>query len=62
MATIMQSVTKIKHGGKYIPAYTPFEVEDNEVDELVKKGCHILRRSKPTKKLSALDTKKTTNK
>lgn len=59
MSAIMQSVTRIKYKGKYIPAYTPFEVSDEEVDMLKKSGCHVMRQTRQTstKKVSALDSK-----
>lgn len=58
MSAIMQSVTKIKYQGEYHPSYTPFEVDDGDIDMMVKKGCHILKQNKPAKRISPLDTKK----
>lgn len=58
MSAIMQSVTKIKYKGEYRKAYTPFEVEDEDIDRLVADGCHILKQIKPSKRISPLDTKK----
>lgn len=58
---IMQSVTKIKYNGEYIPAYTPFEVEEKDVSKLQQLGCHTLKQSR-SKKISALDTKKEADK
>lgn len=58
MSAIMQSVTKIKYHGEYHPSYTPFEVDDGDVDMMVQKGCHILKQNKQAKRISPLDTKK----
>lgn len=53
-ATVMCN-TKLKYNGQVIPARTPFEVGETEVEEFVAMGCQVLRHTKQRRKLSALD-------
>ena len=53
-ATVMCN-TKLKYNGQELPARTPFEVGETEVEEFVAMGCQVLRHTKQTRKLSALD-------
>ena len=58
MAYIVQSVTRIKYKGKYMPANTPFEVPDEDLEDMKKAGCHTIRQVRNTsRKVSALDMK-----
>lgn len=58
MSYIVQSVTRIKYKGKYMPANTPFEIPDEDLEDMKKAGCHTIRQVRnASRKVSALDMK-----
>ena len=41
----VQFSTPVKYKDTLIPAYTPFEVDSNDLEMVVKAGCHVLENS-----------------